>query len=101
MSTFLSDVSFNCVCTFVACIHACYTALYRNLEHLYLIPYYIGTHIDTSNEPGHGFLNMGSNEAYVVSGDVPGQTEGTENNEYCTLPEQTSDNEYDYVDNNL
>ena len=43
---------------------------------------------------------MGSNEAYVVSGDV-GQTEGTENNEYCTIPEQTSDNEYEYVDNNL
>ena len=70
--------------------------LYSNLEHLYLIPYYIGTHIETSNEPGHGFLHMSTNEAYVVSDDV-GQTE---NNEYCTIPEQT-DNEYAYVDNNL
>ena len=42
---------------------------------------------------------MSTNEAYVVSGDV-GQTEGTDNNEYCTIPEQT-DNEYEYVDNNL
>ena len=74
--------------------------MYSNLEHLYLITYYIGTHIETSNKPGDGFLNMGSNEAYVVSGDV-GETEVTENHEYCTIPEQTSDNEYEYVDNNV
>lgn len=51
----------------------------------------VGTLTDTLNEPK---VNMSSNEVYVASGDV-GQTE---NNEYCTIPEQT-DNEYDYIDN--
>ena len=56
-----------------------------------------GTRTETSEDPE---VNMSSNEAYVVSGDV-GQTEGIENHEYCTIPEQTDGDEYDYVDNHL
>ena len=53
-----------------------------------------GTRTETSEDPE---VNTSTNEAYVVSGDV-GQTE---NNEYCTIPEQTDGDEYDYVDNHL
>ena len=56
--------------------------------------FHAGTHTETSEDLE---VNMSTNEAYVVSGDV-GQTE---NNEYCTIPEQTDGDEYDYVDNLL
>lgn len=42
------------------------------------------------------FLNMSSNEAYVVS---IGHSEETENNEYyTTIPEESDGDAYDYVD---
>ena len=53
-----------------------------------------GTRTETSEDPE---VNMSTNEAYNVSGDV----RQTENNEYCTVPEQTDGDEYDYVDNLL
>ena len=56
-----------------------------------------GTRTETSEDPE---VNMSTNEAYVVSGGAE-LTEGTENHEYDTIPEQTDGDEYDYVDNHL
>lgn len=51
----------------------------------------IGTCLDEQ-----GF-SVSPNKAYVVAGSL-GYTEGTEDSEYCTIPEQTDNCEYSYID---
>ena len=55
------------------------------------VMFHAETHLDES-----GF-NVAPNKAYVVSSSV-GQSEGTQENEYCTIPEQTDNVEYSYID---